>query len=117
MEEDIFIVESFLKNKEMLLKHPTWVSQKTIQAIENLINKNKEQERDIRASHILLAKYSQKIEEQEKVIELMAEDIAKHDFGEDICRHAKEDNECYANMLNTCCECVIEYYEKKAKGE
>ena len=45
MEEDIFIVESFLKNKKMLLKHPCWVSEKTIQAIEKLINKNKELEK------------------------------------------------------------------------
>lgn len=49
MEEDIFIIKSFLKDKEMLLKHPCWISEKTVQAIENLINKYKEQEKIIRS--------------------------------------------------------------------
>ena len=47
----------------------------TTEIVKKLINKYKEQKRDIRASHILLAKYSQKNEEQEKIIELMVNEI------------------------------------------
>ena len=88
---------------------------------ENLINKYKEQKKEIQGNHILLAKYSKKIEEQQQVIELMAKDIAEHKLGEDICRQVKEPKkeECYAYMYdaNACSDCVIEYYKKKAKGE
>ena len=100
LEEDIFIVESFLKNKKMLLKHPCWVSEKTIQAIEKLISKNKE---------------------QEKIIELMAKDIAENKLDEDICRKVKnktsEKDDCYGDDYDMCKDCVIEFYKKKASEE
>ena len=68
--------------------------------LQNLINKNKE---------------------QEKIIELMAKDIVENKLDEDICIQVKnlKKEECYACTYDgkDCSECVIEYYEKKAKGE
>jgi hypothetical protein len=70
---------------------------KFLQAIENLMNKYKE---------------------QEKVIELMAEDIAHNGFDEDICRAFKqEDRPWECDDDRKCKLCIIEYYEKKAKGD
>lgn len=92
MDEDIFIVESFLKNKKMLLKHPCWVSEKTIQAIENLINKSKE---------------------QEKIIKLMTESIADSGIFSDSCQSKIEADEC----CDTCEKCIIDYFKKKASEE
>lgn len=59
------------------------------------------------------------IEEQQKIIELMAKDIAEHKIDEDICRQVKDPNneDCYDTLYydNACSDCVIEYYEKKAR--
>ena len=59
--------------------------------------------------------------EQQKIIELMAKDIAENKLDEDICRQVKDPKkeECYAYIHddNACSDCVIEYYKKKAKGE
>lgn len=55
---------------------------------------------------------------QEKIIGLMAKDIAHDGFDEDICRafiQEKRTWEC--NDDRNCTRCIIEYYEKKAKGE
>lgn len=80
MSEDVFIIESFLKEKESLLKHPCWISEKTIQAIESLIKKYKE---------------------QEKIIDLMAFELATED----------------ENYLYRSIDDIIDCFEKKAKGE
>ena len=96
LEEDIFIVESFLKNKKMLSKHPVWVSEKTLQAIENLINKNKELRQEV-AEHerreaqqdqnmvstleealkycLEIKDLEEKNKELKKMVELMAEEL------------------------------------------
>lgn len=59
-------------------------------------------------------------EEQQQVIMLMAKDIAENKLDEDICRQVKDPKkeECYAYIYddNACSDCVIEYYEKKARG-
>ena len=69
MEEDIEIIK---KHYVFTTNHVLDDENKRFkQAIENLINKYKEQKRDIRDNHILLAKYSQKNEEQENIIELI----------------------------------------------
>ena len=78
VEEDIFIIKSFLEDKEMLLKHPCWISEKTVQAIENLEEQNKE---------------------QEKIIELMAFELA-----------TKDENYLYRSIDD-----IIECFKKKAK--
>lgn len=103
MEEDIFIIKSFVKDKEMLLKHPCWISEKTVQAIENLINKNKE---------------------QEKMIELMAKGLFDYaNLGVLIDCPAEYDGIidmkfCKMNLKDrNCIVCIKEYYEKKARGE
>ena len=104
MEEDIKLLEKFVNTNSGALK--IWQisdiseCENLRQAIENLINKYKK---------------------QEKIIELMAKDIAENKLNEDICRQIKDPKkeECYAYQYNenACSDCVIEYYEKKAKGE
>lgn len=76
------------------------------------------------ASLILLREelsLKRKIEEQEKIIKLMAKDIAENKLDEDICRQVKDPKkeECYAYVYDekACIDCVIEYYEKKARGK
>ena len=63
-------------------------------AVDELINKNKE---------------------QQKIIELMAKDIAEKDIDEDICKKVGKNPFCdeYGEE-SKCVECVIEYYKKKA---
>ena len=68
-----------------------------------------------------IEKIINKYREQEKMIELMAKDIAEHKLDEDICRQVKDpaNEDCYTTLYydNACSDCVIEYYKKKAKGE
>ena len=68
-----------------------------------------------------LVEKQKKIEEQEKIIELMAKDIAENKLDEEICSQLTDPKkeECYAYIHddNACSDCVIEYYKKKAKGE
>ena len=63
--------------------------------------------------------YLDEKEVQEKIIELMAKDIAENKLDEDICSKVrnpeKEECDCYADMYDACYGCVIEYYEKKAR--
>lgn len=88
MEEDIKIIE------EMLRLNKNRIEPQIVQAIKNLINKYKE---------------------QEKIIELMAKDIAEKDIDEDICKKVGKNPFCdeYGEE-SKCVECVIEYYKKKA---
>ena len=56
--------------------------------------------------------------EQEKIIDLMAEYISGTDTDEDICKKVGQKQLCDEYGENSKCkECVIEYYEKKAKGD
>lgn len=106
MEEewrDIKLLERKIElNKQMYLEFGRLLSldEETVNAIENLINKNKE---------------------LEKMIELMAKDIAENDIDEDICSKVrspeKEECDCYADMYDACYGCVIEYYEKKVRDK
>jgi predicted RNase H-like nuclease (RuvC/YqgF family) len=100
-EADIKILENKLKQWEPYknTKFPTPIEkeiQKENRAIENLLNKYKE---------------------QEKIIELMAKDIAENKLNEDICAQVKDPKkvDCYGFQYGACYGCVIEYYEKKAK--
>lgn len=101
MEEDIKILEEFIDTNSGALK--IWQisdiseCEKLRQAIENLINKYKE---------------------QEKVIELMAKFINNIDIDEDICKVMGEKPYCdeYYNA-NNCIKCVIDYFKKKARDE
>ena len=64
---------------------------------------------------------NKKTNKYKKIIGLMAKDIAENKLDEDICSKVrnpeKEECDCYADMYDACYGCVIEYYEKKAKGE
>ena len=66
-----------------------------MQAIENLINENKE---------------------QEKMIELMNEYILKNCVSLEICSK-QIGKECYIDVIygDECKECVLDYFRKKAK--
>lgn len=106
-----------------------------LKELQKLINKYKElqvevkeaynkgyADRDKQAQEICAeCNYIKKYKEQEKVIELMAKDIAEHKIDEDICRQVKDPNneDCYTTLYydDSCSDCVIEYYQKQAKGE
>ncbi len=98
MEEDIKIIKNhYVFTTNHVLDDE---NKRFKQAIENLINKNKE---------------------LEKMVELMAKDIAKNDIDEDICRKVKnktsEKDDCYGDDYDMCKDCVIEFYKKKASEE
>ena len=103
IEEDIKLLERKIElNKQMYLEFGRLLSldEETVNAIENLINKNKE---------------------LEKMVELMAKDIAENDIEEDICRKVKnktsEKDDCYGDDYDMCKDCVIEFYKKKVRDK
>ena len=140
MEEDIKIIKNhYVFTTNHVLDDE---NKRFKQAIENLINKNKELRQEVaeyerregqQNQNMVSAleeafKYSLEIKdleiknkEQEKIIELMAKDIAENKLDEDICSKVrnpeKEECDCYADMYDACYGCVIEYYEKKASEE
>lgn len=96
MEEDIkkceeFINLSFLYGKLSFTKTQLYEYQK---AIASLLNR---------------------LEQDERVIEKMAEYISDLDIDEDICKKRTED--CYADVYieNACKECVIDHFRKKCE--
>ena len=116
MEEDILkgfefeinnIINHCLNSREITAIEYMFIKQTLLLKIEDLIKKNER----------LINKYK----EQEKIIKLMAKDIAENKLDEDICRQVKDPKkeECYAYIYddNACSDCVIEYYEKKARDE
>ena len=96
-----------------------------LKELQNLINKNKELEKErdgIYADYQELGKekleLEEKCEEQEKIIELMNEYILKEYISPEICsKHTPED--CYADIYDdeACKKCILDYFRKKAKGE
>ena len=124
MEEDIKLLEEMKNNCLTKRDYIDEKAERKAQAIENLINKYKEQERDIRDNHILLAKYSQKNEEQEKIIELALDCLSVWAMCADDegCFCTVKGKECnvIANEIEgqehtTCKECLIDYFKKKAR--
>lgn len=115
MEEDLKIIE------EMLRLNKNRIEPQIINAIENLINKYKELLEKVNYLEKIRANQHDEIEDKEAIIKLMAKDIAENKLDEDICSKVKspkkEECDCYADMYDACYGCVIEYYEKKAKGE
>ena len=90
---------------------------------ENLINKYKELEKErdsIYADYQDLGKdklkLEEKCEEQEKMIELMAEYIKETDFITESYCYRREDCENVGGNRK-CKECILDYFRKKAKGE
>ena len=103
MEEDLKIIE------EMLRLNKNRIEPQIINAIENLINKNKELEKERDGIYADYQELGKEKLELEKMIELMAEYI---DFD-------KMDFNCSSLCVKEGCreECVIEFFRKKAKGE
>lgn len=93
MEEDIKILNDYLDENDKKFVKPKRL--KFLQAIENLINKNKE---------------------QEKIIELMTEYIKETDFITETYCYRREDCENVGGN-RMCRECILDYFRKKAKGE
>ncbi len=108
MEEDI----------EYLKRHIKAIGKtRSTEAIENLINKYKEQEKHIEALNSVVVEHIEKSKEQQKIIELMAEKLAIYKFEEIICmetecEHVELQNEgkCIGDK-----ECILEYFKKKAR--
>jgi hypothetical protein len=100
MEEDIKLLEETIKLK----------IEQGCKALECGVTKNNTK---LRCEIIQL---KNKIKEQEKIIKLMAQDIAENDIDEDICKKVGKNPFCdeYGEE-SKCVECVIEYYEKKAR--
>ena len=140
LEEDIKILENFLNIKILYGRMALTSPQVDIlkHAITNLINKNKELRQEV-AEHerregqqnqnMVSAleeslKYSLEIKdleiknkELEKMVELMAKDIAENDI-EDICKIVGDDPHCTEyTEEDKCVECTINYFKKKANEE
>lgn len=124
MEEDITTLESLKKGlmafvegavEESLsntMKQVLEVRRKQVQAIENLINKNKELE-------VLCEENQDEIEFLEKIIELMARYIEACTESCPLDLHNEEPrNDCENCGAGTVpYKCFIDYFRKKAKGE
>ena len=89
MEEDIKLLNDYLEENDRKLVTPKRL--KFLQAIENLINKYKE---------------------QEKMIEIMLEYVCCADIDEE---HFGRTDRCYVE--NACKNCKIDFFKKKVKGE
>ena len=60
--------------------------------------------------------YSDKIEQQEKIIDLMAEAINNYDIDEDVCKQMEQKQNCNEfEDTKKCKECIKQYFENKAK--
>ena len=120
MEEDIKLLERKIElNKQMYLEFGRLLSldEETVNAIENLINKNKELEKENKR----LKKYwGNKIAEYHKVIELMADSLSDGAFymdeASEYCEVKKKECDCYQNKAG-CKKCLLDYFWKKANGE
>ena len=93
MEEDIKHLEKRIDlNRQMYLEFGMLLSldKETVNAIENLINKNKKLEKDVK-QHKKYIKRMVRLEQLNyKIIKLMAKDIAENKLDEDICRKVKD---------------------------
>ena len=104
MEEDIKILEEMKNNCLNKREYIDEKAERKAQAIENLINKYKE---------------------QEKTIQLMSEELAElnYEYCGKWCKgkkckdyyenHFIDEESCNGNKLS----CIIDYFKKKAKGE
>lgn len=106
MEEDIKIIE------EMLRLNKNRIEPQIINAIENLINKNKELE-------VMCEENQDEIELLEKIIELMARYIEACTESCPLDLHNEEPrNDCENCGAGTVpYKCFIDYFRKKVKGE
>ena len=121
MEEDIKLLNDYLEENDR--KFVPEKRLKFLQAIENLINKYKEQEKHIEALDSVVIEHMGKYKEQEKIIELAIDelylfntyDCDYSDLKEHTC--TKNDDDTVEIQKAKCKKCIREILEKKAKGE
>lgn len=94
LEEDIKILNNYLDENDKKFVKPKRL--KFLQAIENLIDKNKE---------------------LEKMVEEMASFIEVAELDEDIAKTYCKNEACTEINKFNCQKCIIDYFRKKAKGE
>ncbi len=119
MEEDIIYLENKIENNLILSRHNV----RDYQAIKNIIARNKEleqkyneeSEENLKMSEWLVEK-QKRIEEQEKMIDLMAKYITGFDVDEDVCRKMGKPDK-YGNCEENCAECIKEHFKKKVRDE
>ena len=59
---------------------------------------------------------NEKLEEKDKIINLMLETINNHDIDEDICKQMGQKEDCNEfEDKEKCKECIKQYFENKAK--
>lgn len=83
---------------------------------ESFIQNDKEHDKvfldDIEAIETVLSM----LEEQDKIIDLMAETINNHDIDEDICKQMGQKANCNEfEDTEKCKDCIKQYFENKAK--
>lgn len=102
MEEEIKILEK--------LEYISYGNKEDVEALRIL-----EGDSEIETTKII-KKLITKYKEQEKIIELLAKDIAENDIDEDICKKVGKNPFCdeYGEE-SKCVECVIAFYRKKAR--
>lgn len=123
MEEDIKHLEKRIDlNRQMYLEFGRLLSldEKTVNAIENLINKNKELEKEVKQCKKYVRRMVGEYQLRFEIIQLMADslsDVAFYmDEASEYCEVKKKECDCYQNKLG-CKECLLDYFRKKAKGE
>ena len=125
MEEDIEKMQDFImvlraepeENPKAFLEID-YASQKELaQAIENLINKNKELLEKVNYLEEIRANQTYENEELEIMIEEMASFIEVAELDEDIAKTYCKNEACTEINKFNCQKCIIDYFRKKAKGE
>ncbi len=118
--EDIKYLENKIENNLVLSRH----NPRDYQAIKNIIARNKELEQKysneldegLKMSEWLVEK-QKKIEEQEKMIDLMAEFIEVAELDEDISKAYCLNENCKDINSFNCLKCIKEHFKKKASEE
>lgn len=110
MEEDIKILNNYLDGNDR--KFVSLKRFKFLQAIENLINKCKEQEETNNILSGVIRPLTELGEEHLEMINLMAEQLSnRRSFMKKVCKECIYD-ECIESKPKNC---VIEYFKEKAK--
>lgn len=118
-------IEALKEHKRQIDKK--YINTRNSKAIETVLSMLEEQEYKIKqlgkGQQALIQNigkmafdYSDKIEQQEKIIDLMAETINNHDIDEDICKQMGQKEDCNEfEDKEKCKDCIKQYFENKAK--
>ena len=108
--------------EEWILEKPIQLNIKILEELKNRkvvikIDENKTQEISLTEPKYVIAieNILNRLEQDERVIEEMAEYISGLDIDEDICK--KKTDDCYMDifMVNGCRECIIDHFRKKCE--